>query len=69
MVIWASDFDPLNQQKPILIPMSPGPAPVNSIGIASQTNEYVHLYKDYKKVSTYCESRIILISVITNKCP
>ena len=70
MVLRSSDFDPLKNGKPFAPPIYPGPSPINFTGTASQTTEVVRLYKDDKeKFTTYCEFHIILISVITNKCP
>ena len=70
MVLLASDFDSLNNGNPFAPPTDPRPAPVYSIGSAAQITEFVHLYEDEKeKFITYCEFHIILISMITNKCP
>ena len=70
MVLRTSDFDPLNKRNPFYPPIDPRTAPVNATGTASQITEVVRLYKDDKeKFTTYCEFRIILISMITNKCP
>ena len=70
MLIRASDFDPLYNGNPFAPPTYPIPAPVNSIGTDYQITEVVRLYKDYKeKFITYFEFCIILISIITNKCP
>ena len=70
MVLRASDFDPLNNGNPLAPPIDPGPAPINTTDAAAQITEIVRLYKYNKeKFTTYCEFCIILISMITNKCP
>ena len=70
MVLRASDFYPLKNRKPFSPPIDPWPNPVNAIGTDPQITEVLHLYKyDKEKITTYCEFRIILISIITNKCP
>ena len=70
MVIWASYFDPLNNRNPFAPPIDPGPTPINVTVTDAQINEVVRLYKDYKeKFTAYCGFHIILISMITNKCP
>ena len=70
MVLWASDFDPLNNGNPFAPPIEPGTAPFNATGTAALTTEVVRLYKNAKeKFTTYCEFLIILISIINNKCP
>ena len=70
MALRASDFDPLNNGNPFAPPIDPGPAPINATGTAALITEVVCLYKDDKeKFTTYCEFHIILISMITNKCP
>ena len=69
MVLQESGFDLLNNGNPFAPPTDPGPAPVNTIGKAAQITEIVRLYKyDKEKFTTYCEFRIILFSMITNKC-
>ena len=68
MVLWSSYFDPLNNENPFTPPTDPGPALVNAIVVAYQITESIRLYKDDKeKFTTYCEFRIILISMITSK--
>ena len=70
MVLWALDLDPLNNRNPFEAHTDPEPAPVNAINTAAQSTEVVRFYKDNKeKLTTYCGFRIILISMITNKCP
>ena len=70
MVLWASYFNPLNNVNPFAPPMDTGPSPIYSIGTADQITEFVLLYKyDKEKFTTYPEFFIILISMITNKCP
>ena len=70
MVLQASDFDPLKNGNLFAPPIDTGPAPANSIGTSSKITEAVRLYKYYKeKFTIYCEFHIILISVITYKCP
>ena len=70
MVIQASDFYPLNNGNPFASPIETGPAPINPTGTDAQITEVVRLYKYNKeKFTTYCEFLIILISMITNKCP
>ena len=70
MVLRVSYFDPLNNRNPFSSPTDHGPTPVNSIVTGDQITEVVRLYKyDKEKFTTYCVFRIILISMITNKCP
>ena len=70
MVLWASYFDPLNNWHPFAPPIYHGLAPIISTGTAAQITEFVCLYKDDKETfTTYCEFRIILISMITIKFP
>ena len=70
MMLRASDFGPLNNGNPFAPPTDPRPDPINSIDTSSQITEAVRLYKyDKEKITTYCEFCIILISIITNKCP
>ena len=70
MVLRVSYFDPLNNGNPFAPPIDPVPAPVNDTDTASQITEVVRLYKyDKEKFTTYCEFFIILISMVTNKCP
>ena len=70
MVLRASYFDPLNNRNPFVPPIDPKPAPVNATGTYAQITEVVGRYKYYKeKITTYCEFRLILITMITNKCP
>ena len=49
-VLWASDFDPLNNGNIFVSPIKPGPASTNSTGTAAQKNKFVRLYKDDKKI-------------------
>ena len=68
MLLRASYFDPL--KKTFASPTDPGSAPINAIGTANQITDVVLLYKyDKETFTTYCEFRIILIPMITNKCP
>ena len=70
MVLLASDFDPINNRNPFEPPTDPGPSPINSTVTAAKITEVVRLYKgDKEKFTIYCEFRIILISMITNKFP
>ena len=48
MVLQASDINPLNNGNPFSPPTDPGPAIINSIVTAAQTNEVVRLCKDDK---------------------
>ena len=69
MVLGASYFDPLNNRNPFASPTDPVPAPVNAVVTGAQITEVVLLYiYEKEKFTTYCVFRIILISVITNKC-
>ena len=69
MLIRTSDINSLINGNPFAPPIDPGPAPVNTTGTASQITEVIRLYKYYKeKITTYCDFRIILINMITNKC-
>ena len=69
MAIQALDFDPLNNGSIFLSITDPGPTPINTIGADAQITEGIRLYKyEKEKLTTYCEFRIILISIITNKC-
>ena len=66
MVLWVSEIDHLNNGKPIISATHPRPVPINSIDTAAQFTEAVRIYKDkIEKFTTYCEFRIILISMIT----
>ena len=70
MVLRSSDFDYLNNGNPFTPPIDPGTTPANATDTAAQITEVVRLYKYNKeKFTTNCEFRIILISMITNKCP
>ena len=70
MVLQSSYFYPLNNGNPFEPPIYPVPALTNANITASQITEVVRLYKDDKEKSSTCfEFRIILISMITNKCP
>ena len=70
MILRSSDFDPFNNGNPFAPPTDPGPAHANAINTSAQITEVVRLYKDNReKFTAYCEFCIILISVITNKCP
>ena len=69
MVLRVSYFDPLNNRNPFSSPTDPGPSPVNDIVTGAQITEGVRLYRyEKEKFTTYCVFRIILISMITNKC-
>ena len=60
----------LNNGNPFALPTDPRPDPVNAIGTATQITEVVRLYKyDKVKITCYYKFRIILVSIITNKCP
>ena len=70
MIIRASPLSILNNRNPFALPMDPGTIPINAIRTATKITEVARLYKDYKdKYTTYCEFRIILITMITNKFP
>ena len=69
-VLQTSDLDPVNNRNPFAPSIYPLPAPVDATGTAAQITEVVHLYKYEKETfTTSCEFLIILISMITNKCP
>jgi hypothetical protein len=58
-------------QTPFAPPPDPGPLPPNAVGLtATQISEQVRQYsvsrEDY---TTFCEIKIILVSMITNSCP
>ena len=70
MIFLSSYFDPLNNGNLFAPPVYPWPAPVNANVTAAQITEVVRIYKhDKENLTTYGEFHIILISMITNKCP
>ena len=70
MDLRASDFNPLKNSNPFAPPTDPRTDPINDVSTVTQITEVIRLCKDDKdKFATYCEFHIILISMITNKCP
>ena len=69
MILRTSDLDPLNNRNPFAPTIDPKPSHANATSTAAQITEFVRIYKDKKETfTTYCEFRIILISMNTKKC-